>query len=140
MVTADRGIEVEYWTGREIGARPPAPYLAEGRKLVNLNSQYLYYVLGEPNQFTYPTGREVYEQWSPLVLRGSQPVPERYSGQVLGGRFAVWCDLANAQTPDQVAAGIRLPLRALAQKVWDPREPQLRWADFTRLADRLDRP
>ncbi|WP_371258709.1 beta-N-acetylhexosaminidase [Streptomyces sp. CC53] len=140
VVTADRGIEVEYWTGREIGARPPAPYLAEGRKLVNLNSQYLYYVLGEPNQFTYPTGREVYEQWTPLVLRGSQPVPERYSGQVLGGRFAVWCDLANAQTPDQVAAGIRLPLRALAQKVWDPREPQLPWADFTRLADRLDRP
>ncbi|WP_262387351.1 glycoside hydrolase family 20 protein [Streptomyces sp. TRM49041] len=137
VVTADKGIEVEYWTGREIGARQPIEYLEEGRKVVNVNDRYLYYVLGEPNQFTYPTGQEIYTTWTPLVLRGSQAVPARYSGQILGGRFAVWCDLADAQTQDQVAAGIRLPLRALAQKVWDPREPSLTWRDFSTLAKRL---
>ncbi|WP_217623508.1 glycoside hydrolase family 20 protein, partial [Streptomyces sp. TRM64462] len=139
VVNADKDIEVEYWTGREIGARPPAAYLAEGRKVVNVNDRHLYYVLGEPNEFTYPTGREIYERWTPLVLRGTQAVPARYSGQILGGRFAVWCDLANAQTQDQVAAGIRMPLRALAQKVWDPRTPSLAWGDFTELAGRLGR-
>ncbi|MFP1627648.1 beta-N-acetylhexosaminidase [Streptomyces sp. 5K101] len=137
VVTADKGIEVEYWTGREIGARPPAEYLAEGRRLVNLNDEYLYYVLGEPNQFTYPTGRRIYEQWTPLVLRGTQPVPERYSSQILGGRFAVWCDLANAQTQAQVAAGIRRPLQATAQKLWDPRPPARDWRSFTDLAQKL---
>ncbi|CAL9515748.1 hypothetical protein SUDANB38_03758 [Streptomyces sp. enrichment culture] len=137
VVAADKGVEVEYWTGREIGARPPAEYLREGRRIVNVNDRYLYYVLGEPNEFTYPTGREIYASWTPLVLRGTQAVPSRYSGQILGGRFAVWCDLANAQTQAQVAAGIRMPLRALAQKVWDPRTPALGWGEFSALAGRL---
>ncbi|MCH0539366.1 family 20 glycosylhydrolase [Streptomyces sp. MUM 203J] len=140
VVRADQGIEVEYWTGREIGARPPSEYLAEGRTVVNVNDRYLYYVLGEPNQFTYPTGREIYEAWNPLVLRGTSPVPSRYSSRIAGARFAVWCDLANAQTQAQVAAGIRLPLRALAQRVWDPRSPQLSWQAFTELAGRVAGP
>ncbi|WP_437085773.1 beta-N-acetylhexosaminidase [Streptomyces sp. enrichment culture] len=130
-------IQAEYWTGREIGARPPLPYLEEGRKVVNLNDEYLYYVLGEPNDFAYPTGQRIYEEWTPLVLRGSTPVPARYAPQILGARFAIWCDLAGAQTQEQVAAGIRLPLAALAQKVWDARPPQRDWASFKTLADRL---
>ncbi|MEW2636029.1 glycoside hydrolase family 20 protein [Streptomyces sp. NPDC048389] len=136
-VTVDKGIEVEYWTGKEIGARPPVEYLAEGRRVVNLNDEFLYYVLGEPNQFTYPTGRRIYEQWTPLVLRGTRAVPEKYSAQILGGRFAVWCDLANAQTQDQVAAGIRRPLQATAQKLWDPRQPERSWQSFDQLAREL---
>ncbi|MFF1507613.1 family 20 glycosylhydrolase [Streptomyces sp. NPDC058326] len=137
VVDADRRIEVEYWTGKEIGARPPAEYLAEGRKVVNLNDEYLYYVLGEPNQFTYPTGRRIYEQWTPLVLRGTAPVPARYDSQILGARFAVWCDLSRSQTQAQVAEGIRMPLTALAQKVWDPAKPSLTWDQFRTLATKV---
>ncbi|MGR8008759.1 beta-N-acetylhexosaminidase [Streptomyces hypolithicus] len=136
VVDADKDREVEYWTGKEIGAREPEEYLAEGRKLVNLNDEYLYYVLGEPQTFTYPTGRRIYEDWTPLVLRGTTPVPARYSDQILGGRLAVWGDLANAQTTEQVADGIRMPLHALAQKVWDPRTPEQDWADFEALAEK----
>ncbi|WP_411104309.1 family 20 glycosylhydrolase [Streptomyces sp. cmx-4-9] len=136
-VGAAKDIEAEYWTGKEIGARPPQGYLAEGRKVVNLNDEYLYYVLGQPNQFTYPTGKRIYEQWTPLVLRGTTPVPARYGNQILGARLAVWADLAGAQTQAQVADGIRLPLAALSQKVWDARAPQKPWTDFKALADRL---
>ncbi|WP_431043927.1 family 20 glycosylhydrolase [Streptomyces sp. P1-3] len=141
VVAPDRAFQIEYWTGREIGARPPAQYLAEGWKVVNLNDEYLYYVLGEPNQFRYPTGERIYEQWSPAVLRGTRPVPGGLPtgpDRVLGGRLAIWCDRADAQTQDQVAAGIRLPLRALAQRLWDPRTPALSWQDFTVLAGRVD--
>ncbi|MET9888256.1 glycoside hydrolase family 20 protein [Streptomyces sp. NPDC006430] len=140
VVQAAKDIQVEYWTGRELGARPPLEYLREGRTLVNLNDEYLYYVLGEPNQFTYPTGRRIYEQWTPMVLRGTTAVPARYAAQVLGARLAVWCDLAGAQTQAQVAEGIRLPLAALSQKVWDARPPQLPWVGFKALADRLQPP
>ncbi|MFF2327734.1 MULTISPECIES: glycoside hydrolase family 20 protein [unclassified Streptomyces] len=138
VVHADKGIEVEYWTGKEIGARPPEEYLSEGRPVVNLNDAFLYYVLGQPNNFVYPTGQRIYEQWTPLVLRGTQPVPSRYSGQILGGRFAVWGDLPNAQTPQQVAQGIRMPLRATAQKLWNPGRPALSWDQFRALAARID--
>ncbi|MDT0347240.1 beta-N-acetylhexosaminidase [Streptomyces litchfieldiae] len=139
VVTPDSERQVAYWTGRELGAREPVEYLEGGWQLINLNSEYLYYVLGEPNQFTYPTGERIYEEWTPDVLRGSTPVPDEHAGadSVPGGRLAVWCDLANAQTTEQVAQGIKLPLAAVAQKLWDPREPELSWAEFTRLADRV---
>ncbi|KUN84757.1 beta-N-acetylglucosaminidase [Streptomyces griseoruber] len=128
---------VAYWTGKEIGARVPAEYLSAGRKVLNYNDEYLYYVLGEPQTFVYPTGQRIYEQWTPRVLRGRTPVSSAYDAQILGGSFSVWCDLANSQTQDQVAAGIRMPLRATSQKLWDARTPALTWAQFRTLAGRL---
>ncbi len=112
-------------------------YLRAGRKVLNYNDEYLYYVLGEPNTFVYPTGERIYEQWTPRVLRGTTAVAARYEPQVLGGSFAVWCDLAGSQTQDQVAAGIRMPLRATIQKLWDPGAPTLSWTEFKNLANRL---
>ncbi|MEU7108928.1 glycoside hydrolase family 20 protein [Streptomyces sp. NPDC046215] len=139
VVTADKDIEVEYWTGKELGARDPQEYLNEGRTVVNLNDEYLYYVLGEPNQFRYPTGQRIYEEWSPAVLRGSKAAPRNLAGpdRIPGGRFAVWCDRPDAQTAQQVADGIRLPLAATAQRLWDPRPPTRSWQDFSGLAGRL---
>ncbi len=137
-VQPDKQIQVAYWTGKEIGAREPLVYLAAGRKVINYNDEFLYYVLGEPQTFVYPTGERIYQQWTPRVLRGTTAVPAKYDPQILGGSFAVWCDLANSQTQAQVAAGIRMPLRATVQKLWDPGKPQLTWAEFRALADRLD--
>ncbi|MFE2097812.1 MULTISPECIES: glycoside hydrolase family 20 protein [unclassified Streptomyces] len=132
-----KDLQVAYWTGKEIGARQPVEYLSAGRKVLNYNDEFLYYVLGEPQTFVYPTGQRIYEQWNPRVLRGTTAVPASYDGQILGGSFAVWSDIAGAQTQDQVAAGIRMPLRATVQKLWDPRKPALSWAQFKQLADRL---
>ncbi|MFT2017979.1 beta-N-acetylhexosaminidase [Streptomyces sp. 796.1] len=139
VVHADRDREVEYWTGKEIGARQPEEYLREGRPLINVNDEYLYYVLGQPNDFTYPTGRRIYEQWSPRVVRGTEPVPAELGGpdRILGGRFGIWCDIADAQTPEQIARGIRGPLRALSQRVWDPRPPTRPWKEFAALGDQV---
>ncbi|MGY1498073.1 beta-N-acetylhexosaminidase [Streptomyces sp. QTS52] len=137
-VQPDKNLQVAYWTGKEIGARQPTAYLSAGRKVVNYNDEYLYYVLGQPNTFVYPTGERIYKQWTPRVLRGSTAVSASYDGQIRGGVFAVWCDLAGSQTQKQVAAGIRLPLRATVQKLWDPRaQPPLSWTDFKKLAARL---
>ncbi|GHH77864.1 hypothetical protein GCM10018793_26980 [Streptomyces sulfonofaciens] len=136
-VQPDKALQVAYWTGREPGARDPVAYLRTGRQLINYNDEFLYYVLGQPHGFRYPTGRRIYEDWTPLVLRGTRPVPERYDRQVVGGSLAVWCDQADAQTEDQVAAGIRMPLRALVQKLWDPGRPPLTWERFRALAHRL---
>ncbi|MCH0556430.1 MULTISPECIES: glycoside hydrolase family 20 protein [unclassified Streptomyces] len=130
-------LQVAYWTGKEFGARQPVDYLSAGRKVLNYNDEFLYYVLGQPQTFVYPTGQRIYEQWTPRVLRGTTAVPARYDGQILGGSFAVWCDFAHAQTQEQVAAGIRMPLRATAQKLWDPGKPALSWVGFKKLADRL---
>ncbi|MBO8194017.1 family 20 glycosylhydrolase [Streptomyces oryzae] len=139
VVKPDKPRQVAYWTGREPGERQPVEYLKEGWKVVNLNDKYLYYVLGQPNKFTYPTGRLIYEDWTPAVVRGTKPVPGKWAGRdrIVGGRFAVWGDLANAQTTEQVARGIRLPLAATAQKLWDPGRPERSWSDFVKLVDKV---
>ncbi|MFK4105971.1 glycoside hydrolase family 20 protein [Streptomyces sp. NPDC019531] len=137
-VQPDKDIQVGYWTGKEIGARQPVEYLSAGRKVVNYNDEFLYYVLGQPNQFSYPTGQRIYEQWTPRVVRGTTAVSSKYDAQILGGYFAVWCDYPNAQTQDQIAAGIRMPLRATVQKLWDPGKPALTWTQFKALGDRLN--
>ena len=130
-------LQVAYWTGKEIGARQPSEYLSAGRKVLNYNDEFLYYVLGQPNTFVYPTGQRIYQQWTPRVLRGTTAVSAAYDARILGGSFAVWCDLAGSQTQDQVAAGIRMPLRATTQKLWDPRTPALSRTAFKGLADKL---
>ncbi|MFI9648546.1 glycoside hydrolase family 20 protein [Streptomyces sp. NPDC052040] len=137
VVQPAKDLQVAYWTGKEIGARQPTDYLGSGRKLINYNDEFLYYVLGQPQTFVYPTGQRIYEQWTPRVVRGTKPVPAQYDGQILGGVFAVWGDHPNAQTQDQVAAGIRMPLRATSQKLWDSRTPSLSWAQFQQLAGRV---
>lgn len=137
-VQPSKDIQVAYWTGKEIGARPPAEYLSAGRTVINYNDSYLYYVLGEPNQFVYPTGERIYAQWTPRVLRLSDSVAASHDRRITGGCFAIWGDFPNAQTQDRVAAGIRMPLRALAQKLWDADRPADSWAEFRGLADRLD--
>ncbi|MCX4813315.1 family 20 glycosylhydrolase [Streptomyces sp. NBC_01239] len=136
-VQAAKDLQVAYWTGKEIGARQPVAYLSAGRKVLNYNDEYMYYVLGEPQTFVYPTGQRIYEHWTPRVLRGTTAVPAKYDSQILGGSFAVWCDLAGSQTQNQVAAGIRMPLRATIQKLWDPGTPSLTWTQFKSLADKV---
>ncbi|MFG3100420.1 glycoside hydrolase family 20 protein [Streptomyces sp. NPDC048182] len=133
-----KDIQVAYWTGKEIGARPPTEYLAAGRKVLNYNDEFLYYVLGQPQTFVYPTGQRIYEDWTPRVIRGTRAVDAKYDDQILGGSFAVWGDIPGAQTTAQVADGIRLPLAATVQKLWDPGAPKLSWTEFRDLADRLD--
>ncbi|MET7935135.1 glycoside hydrolase family 20 protein [Streptomyces sp. NPDC005322] len=141
VVTPDKRIQVEYWTGRAREyPRPPQEYLREGRKVVNVNDTYLYYVLGEPLDYRYPTGEGIYEEWTPATLHGTQPVPDKRltgPGHILGARLAIWGDRPDAQTQAQVAQGIRLPLAALAQRLWDPGKPPLSWDEFTKLANRL---
>ncbi|MEU9555246.1 beta-N-acetylhexosaminidase [Streptomyces fumanus] len=136
-VKADDDLRVAYWTGKEIGARQPSEYLAEGRQVINYNDEFLYYVLGQPQTFVYPTGQRIYEHWTPRVIRGTEAVDARYDDQILGGSFAVWGDIPGAQTQAQVADGIRLPLAATVQKLWDPDEPELSWARFKALAEKV---
>ncbi|MEU1536636.1 family 20 glycosylhydrolase [Actinacidiphila glaucinigra] len=137
-VTADPDRVVAYWSSNKLRGRLPEDYLRQGRQLLNLNSWYLYYVLGAPENFPYPSGRRIYEEWTPAVVYRDAAVPAEFAGpdRIVGARLAVWCDRADAQTEDEVAAGIRMPLRALTQKLWDPGRPVLGWQDFTALADR----
>jgi hexosaminidase len=139
LARPDAGDEIEYWSGKKLRGSLPEIYLRDGWGLINLNDEYLYYVLGGHGTFHYPTGQRIYEEWTPAVVYGTAAVPAGLSGpdRIPGARLAVWCDDSAAQTEAQIAAGIRMPLRALSQKLWDPGRPVLSWQEFTALAARV---
>ena len=128
VVSADKDLEVEYWTGKEIGARVPQEYLREGRRLINVNDEYMYYVLGQPKSSATPQAVG-YTRSGPL----RDPWHPGGVGALLGpdpGR-AVRRLVRPREFPEPGPGGARhrgCRWRATAQKLWDPRTPARRLA------------
>ncbi|WP_063753315.1 family 20 glycosylhydrolase, partial [Streptomyces sp. NRRL S-87] len=121
-VRPDPGILVEYWY--DYGLTPQQ--LADaGHTVANESWTPTYYVLGGAK----PDTRWMYENWTPDLFQGGKGLtdPARNRGSLLH----VWCDNPNAETEEQIAAGIMYPLRGLAQQTWGSPKPVATYADFT---------
>ncbi|KJL34261.1 family 20 glycosylhydrolase [Microbacterium azadirachtae] len=126
----DPEIVLTWWTNWNAGMRPVADAVAAGHRLVNVNDALFYYVLGENAGYRYPTAERIWEAaWHPGLFpalwgpdgQGTvrQELALPYPALLLGASFAVWSDRPEAQTPAEVAAGIRGPLRAMAERSWN---------------------
>ncbi|MFK3677612.1 family 20 glycosylhydrolase [Microbacterium sp. NPDC090218] len=124
-VDLDPDIVLTWWTNWHPGMRPLAAAVEAGNPLVNFHDALFYYVLGEKAGYTYPTSERIWEaDWHPGLfpaLPGGvrQELAPPYPSRLLGASFSVWSDDAAAQTPEEVFAGIRRPLRALAERAWN---------------------
>jgi hexosaminidase len=126
----DPEIVLTWWTNWHAHMRPVADALAAGHRIVNVNDALFYYVLGENAGYRYPTAARIWEaDWHPGMFPAlwgpagqstvSQEFPRPYPDWLLGVSFAVWSDRPEAQTPAEVATGIRAPLRAMAERAWN---------------------
>ncbi|QQM68021.1 family 20 glycosylhydrolase [Actinomyces weissii] len=119
-------VDIAYWTGWH-GAFPTVQKMVdEGHRLINFNDAYFYYVLTYPGwaYSTKPTAEKIYG-WHPGVYPGHQSgITQTWEGQQpawnLGASFAIWCDKPHVETEEQVAAGVKPLLRAMASRVWNP--------------------
>lgn len=93
----DSDVVVECWD-----AGPSAAF-AGGHEVVNCNRDTLYYVLG---------WEERPDPQPPHVFYG-ETIAER-DPRNRGAKLHVWCDRPELETEEEIAAGIREPLRALA--------------------------
>lgn len=124
-VALDPDLVLTWWTNWHAEMRPLAAGVESGHPLVNFHDALFYYVLGEKAGYTYPTSTRIWEaDWHPGLfpaLPGGmrQEIERPYPAQLLGASFSVWADEASAQTPEQVADGIRRPLRAMAERAWN---------------------
>jgi hexosaminidase len=109
-VKLDKDIVVDFWSG----GTAPQSLVNAGYSVINSNSTLFYYVLGAAWK---PKASEIYESWSPEIFQGSRSISAN-SSKNLGGQLLIWCDYPNAETEAQVAEGIRIPLRTLAQRIW----------------------
>lgn len=127
-VELDPDVVVAWWTGWSPDMAPLRTALHRGHDVVNANDSLFYYVLGENAGYTYPTTERVWERdWRPGVFtsrrdaHGEHPqmLTAPYPGQLLGTMLAVWCDVPDARTADEVATDLRCLLRALAERSWN---------------------
>ncbi|TCO54281.1 family 20 glycosylhydrolase [Actinocrispum wychmicini] len=121
-VAPNKDITVEFWINSGLS---PQQLVDAGHTVANESWDPTYYVLGGAK----PNTTWGYETWTPNVFQGSQTLtdPARNRGSLIH----VWCDNPNAETEAQVAAGIREPLRMLAQQLWGSPKPVPTWSAFT---------
>ncbi|TDQ01575.1 family 20 glycosylhydrolase [Labedaea rhizosphaerae] len=124
----DRNIVVEFWYNYSLS---PQALIDRGYRIANDSWDPTYYVLGG-GRINVTWG---YETWQRDLFQGNQTITD--AGANLGSVIHVWCDNPNAQTQEQVAAGIRDPLRMLTQQVWGSPKPVATYAEFSGLIGRV---
>lgn len=116
-------IQITYWTKWHPNMAPVQTFLDKGHDVINYHDAFFYYVLGENAGYKYPQGDNIYAGWHPGLFprvneRERQEYAKPYPKQVKGCSFAVWSDKPEAQTEEEVAAGLREPLAAMAELAW----------------------
>lgn len=120
-------IIIEYWHGE----KKPETFIAEGHQLMNCNSEYLYYVIGNGWK---PYDQNLFSQWKPDVFFRTRKIISD-SSAILGGKLHIWSDIPSAENEIQVAKGISSHLRFLSQWNWNPKDSSF---DFNIFNKRID--
>ena len=94
------------WSGYAVASA--ATISGKGHAMINTNGDY-YYVLGKPDQFD--SGYNYASNFSNTSFMGGTISNPK------GSMFCIWCDYPNAETEAEVAANVRLVLRAMAQRM-----------------------
>ncbi|KAB1644897.1 family 20 glycosylhydrolase [Gulosibacter chungangensis] len=137
-VPLDPQIEVTYWTQRPPGAVPASEFAAAGYRLVNVNDEYLYFVLGERVGYDYPTGEAILAEWNDTVYPSVAGAPEIIEAST-GGMLAIWSDIPDALDADSVVAAVRTPMAAMAVKFASP-ETTMPFSYLETMLDASDEP
>lgn len=108
--TFDTDIVISFWTSGRGGyqSETASQLAARGHQMINTNGDF-YYVLGKSDKFD--SGYDYASNFSNTAFMGSTV------SNPAGATFCVWCDYPGAETEQEIAQKIRLPLRAMAQRM-----------------------
>lgn len=108
--TFDTDIVISFWTSGWGGyqSETASQLAARGHQMINTNGDF-YYVLGKSDKFD--SGYDYASNFSNTAFMGSTV------SNPAGATFCVWCDYPGAETEQEIAQKIRLPLRAMAQRM-----------------------
>ncbi|MFB6725354.1 family 20 glycosylhydrolase [Kribbella sp. NPDC056345] len=123
-VTVSTDIVLEFWTNHGL---TPQQHLTNGHVLSNQSWDPTYYVLGN-GAVVRPNLPWAYETWDPDLFQGGQRISDPTRNR--GSNLHVWCDWPGTETEDQVAAGIKQPLRVLSQQLWGSPKLVPTWEQF----------
>jgi hexosaminidase len=104
---------------------------------MNCNADYLYYVLHRHEHWR-AVPEALYNAFELQRFHGLgtiDSVPPHH----LGAKLHIWCDKPEWETEEQIAEGIRWPLRALAQKNWGSPALTSAYDAFVPIMERIGR-
>ena len=108
--TFSTDIVISFWTSGWGGyqSETASRLAARGHQMINTNGDF-YYVLGKSDKFD--SGYDYASNFSNTAFMGSTV------SNPAGATSCVWCDYPGAETEQEIAQKIRLPLRAMAQRM-----------------------
>ncbi|KAF9404526.1 hypothetical protein HW555_014292 [Spodoptera exigua] len=112
-------IEITYWTKWHKNMAPVQTFLDKGYSVLNFNDNYLYYVLGENAGYTYPTADKIKNNWQPQLFASNQLVTEKEMEQVKGSALAVWCDLPEAKSENEILNDLKKLMQEFAAHFYE---------------------
>jgi hexosaminidase len=129
-ISPNADIIVEYWYNYGL---TPQQLINAGHIVANESWDPTYYVYGGAK----PNTTWMYETWQPDLFQGSNTITD--ASKNLGSVIHVWCDNPSAETQDQTAAGIKYPMRDLAQMTWGTPKLAATYAAFVPIMDAVGR-
>ncbi|MBQ7646783.1 MAG: family 20 glycosylhydrolase, partial [Clostridia bacterium] len=118
-------IDVCYWSDTAtLGAESVRSFIENGNSIINVNEQYLYYVL-KP-EYDQRSAREIFTEWDPGVFSSTayqqkydMPFDDTMNGKMKGAYYCIWCDYPDSQTMEQVKERSADKIAAMAVKSWN---------------------
>ena len=130
-IRPNANIVVEYWFNKGL---TPQQLLDAGHTILNGSYTPTYYVLG----IRHPDDAYTYESWAPPRFQGGNVVAADEPRQ-RGAKAHVWCDVATAETEQQIEEGIVPLLRSMAQQTWGSPKIVTSYRDFKAIIDATGR-
>lgn len=112
---------VSYWTRWDRNMAPIETFLEQGYTVINHNDNYFYYVLGEHASYDYPTYEKIMSDWRPVNFPQQQVIQPHQLKQSWANAIAIWSNVAEAKTENEVNRDIFYIAAALMQKADDRR-------------------
>jgi hexosaminidase len=132
-VQANADIVIDVWTGGG-NSQSAQALIDRGYTLMNGTGSF-YYVLGSSWK---PDSPSLYQGWEPNVLSNGTVAADEPNNQ--GAKMHIWCDNPDAETEAEVSAGVRIPLRVIAQKTWGTPLLAETYDEFTPIIDTVGDP
>lgn len=129
-VTPNSDIIVEYWINSGL---TPQEHVNAGRTVANASWTPTYYIFGGAK----PDTPWMYESWNPDLFESHHTIDNKAKNR--GSLIHIWTDNPNAESIDQTAAGIKYPMRALAQMTWGSPKLAPTYAAFVPIMDAIGR-
>lgn len=131
-VLAGRDIILDIWSNQFY---QPDEAIRDGYSIVSIPDGWVYIVPKAGYYYDFLNLKLLYGNWEPNVI-GDKVFPEDCE-QIIGGKFALWNDMLDAASLDDIRIRVSQAMPVMAQKMWSGRVQGQNFEEFQLLSEKL---